>query len=153
MIPASLKVMPKQERKILKALQGRKGCKIKVKNQSGADNMLLTHGHLKRIHKAARGSVVTLPFSHRQLVENSRHEGGFLPLLAAILGPVLGGVAGGLLSKGKGLTFGKKKKKKTDKKAGNGMYLNPWRGGRKQQKSGQGMYLKPWRYVKKNNVH
>ena len=50
------------------------------------------------------------------MVENSRHKGGFLPLLAAVLGPVLGGVAGGLI--GKGL--------KT-KKNGRGMYLNPWR--------------------------
>ena len=127
MIPASLKVMPKQERKIFKALKGRKGCRIRVKKCVGDDNMLLAASHMKKIQKAAHGSVVTLPFSHKHLVENSRHKGGFLPLLAALLGPVLGGVAGGLL--GRGLNFGKQKKKKksTRKPAGRGMYLNPWR--------------------------
>ena len=127
MIPASLKVMPKQERKIFKALKGRKGCRIRVKKCVGDDNMLLAPSHMNKIQKAAHGSVVTLPFSHKHLVENSRHKGGFLPLLAALLGPVLGGVAGGLL--GRGLNFGKQKKKKksTRKPAGRGMYLNPWR--------------------------
>ena len=131
MIPASLKVMPKQERKIFKALKGRKGCRIKVKKCTGGkDNMLLTPSHMKKMQKAARGSVVNLPFSHKHLVENSRHEGGFLSLLATLLGPIIGGIAGGLL--GKGLKIGKqklkttKKKKKSRKPAGRGMYLNPW---------------------------
>ena len=131
MIPASLKVMPRQEKKIFKALNGRKGCRIRVKKCVGDDNMLLAPSHMKKMQKAAHGSVVTLPFSHKHLVENSRHKGGFLPLLAAVLGPVLGGVAGGLLSKGKGLKIGKQKKKKRKTKlhipAGRGMYLNPWR--------------------------
>ena len=104
MIPASLKVMPRQEKKIFKALNGRKGCRIRVKKCVGDDNMLLAPSHMKKMQKAAHGSVVTLPFSHKHLVENSRHKGGFLPLLAAVLGPDLGGVAGGLL--GRGLTFG-----------------------------------------------
>ena len=126
MIPASLKVMPKQEKRIFNALHGRKGCKIKVKKGTGNNNMLLSPGHLKKYQKAAHGSVVTLPFTHRHLIENSRHKGGFLPLLAAILGPILGGVAGGLA--GRGLKIKKiKKKKKSKKPAGRGMYLNPWR--------------------------
>ena len=127
MIPASLKVMPKQEKRIFKALKGRKGCRIKVKKRTGGrDKMLLTPSHMKKMQKAARGSVVNLPFSHKHLVENSRHEGGFLSLLAALLGPIIGGIAGGLL--GKGLKIGKQKinKKKSRKPAGRGMYLNPW---------------------------
>ena len=147
MIPASLKVMPKQEKKIFTALKRRKGCRIKVKKcPGGTDNMLLSPSHVTKYQKAARGSVVTLPFTHKHLVENSRHEGGFLPLLAAVLGPVLGGVAGGLL--GRGLSIAKTKKRKTKKKkTGDGMYLNPWRGG-KSKARGRGMYLKPWRYSK-----
>ena len=128
MIPASLKVMPRQEKKIFGALRRRKGCRIRVKKCVGGDNMLLAPGHMKKMQKAAHGSVVTLPFSHKHLVENSGHRGGFLPLLAAVLGPVLGGVAGGLL--GSGLKIGKQKKKKKKKShipAGRGMYLNPWR--------------------------
>ena len=151
MIPASLKVMPKQERKIFTALKRRKGCRIKVKKCSGgSDNMLLTPGHVEKYQKAARGSVVTLPFTHKHLVENSRHEGGFLPLLAAVLGPVLGGVAGGLLGRGLNIARRGEKKRKKRKRTGDGMYLNPWRGGGKSKAAaaGRGMYLKPWHYPK-----
>ena len=48
----------------------------------------------------------------------------FLPLLAAALAPIIGGVAGGLIEKeiaGSGI-YSKKKKKKS----GSGMYLNPF---------------------------
>ena len=120
MIPASLRVMPDQERKILSSLRGCKGCRIKVKKCAGSDRMLLTPAHVKKYQKAKQGSVVSLPFQHKHLVENSRHKGGFLPLLAALLGPILGGVAGGLI--GRGINLTKKKKKKT----GHGMYLNPY---------------------------
>ena len=135
MIPASLKVMPKQERKILKALSGRKSCRIKVKKcaNDGPDKMLLTPAHMSKYHRTKNGSIVSLPFTHKQLVENSHHEGGFLPLLAAVLGPVLGGVAGGLL--GRRIGIKKKNKKKT---SGKGMYLNPWHG--------KGMYLNPYHH-------
>ena len=130
MIPSSLHVMPKQKRKILSALRGRRGCRIKVKKRNGADRMPLTPTHVKKYQKAAMGSVVSLPFMHRHLVDNSHHKGGFLPLLAAVLGPVLGGVAGGLLGRGIGLKKKKKRRKKKKKKAaGRGMYLNPWNGG------------------------
>ena len=126
MIPASLKVMPKQEKKIFNALNGNKGCTIKVKKCAGFDKMLLTSGHLKKYQKAANGSVVTLPFTHKHLVANSHHKGGYLPLLAAVLGPILGGVAGGLL--GKGIKIRKMQmKKRQKKKNGKGMYLNPWK--------------------------
>ena len=107
---------------MLSSLRGRKGCRIKVKKCTGSDRMLLTPAHVKKYQKAKQGSVVSLPFQHKHLVENSRHEGGFLPLLAALLGPILGGVAGGLIGRGIGL------KKKKKKKTGHGMYLNPYRG-------------------------
>ena len=129
-IPASLTVVPKQEKRIFKALRGRKGCRIKVKKcAGGTDHMLLSPAHLKKYQQAAHGRVVTLPFTHKHLVENSGHQGGFLPLLAAVLGPVLGGVAGGLLGRGIGLKKKKKsgKSQKKKKKNGSGMYLNPWR--------------------------
>ena len=133
MIPSSLRIMPKQAKRIASALRRRKGCKIRVKKCSGgANQLLLAPGHLKKYQKAAVGRVMSLPFTHKQLVEN--HKGGFLSLLAALLGPILGGVAGGLLS-GHGLKIGKKKRKKmtsrgmTKKKNGTGMYLNPWNGG------------------------
>ena len=80
------------------------------------------------------------------------HRGGFLPLLAAALAPVIGGVAGGLIEKGiagSGIRDWKSKpwwlggkisggggggganhhKLFTVKKHGSGMILNPWKGG------------------------
>ena len=53
-----------------------------------------------------------------------KHKGGFLPLLAAALAPIIGGVAGGLIEKeiaGSGIYSNKKK-------SGSGMYLNPFMG-------------------------
>ena len=75
-----------------------------------------------------------------------KHKGGFLPLIAAALAPVIGGVAGGLIEReiaGSGIY--KKKKKTSSKKRkskGSGMYLNPY-----TKKSGRGMYLNP--YIKR----
>ena len=90
--------------------------------------------------------MVSIPFQHKDLVQNADHKGGFLPLLLAALAPVLGGVVGGVIEKeisGSGLGqkgCRKKKvsgsgkhhkgcrKKKVCKKEGSGMYLNPYMG-------------------------
>ncbi len=53
-----------------------------------------------------------------------KYKGGFLPLIAAALASIIGGIAGGFIERGiagKGI-YAKKKKKK---KAG-GLYLNPY---------------------------
>ena len=60
-----------------------------------------------------------------------KHKGGFLPLIAAALAPVIGGIAGGLIERkiaGKGIYQQKKN-------AGSGLYLNP------KKNSGSGLYL------------
>ena len=68
-----------------------------------------------------------------------KYTGVFLPLIAAVLAPILGGVAGGLIEKeiaGSGIYHkkcGKYKRKKKDgkqkkRKKGSGMYLNPYMG-------------------------
>ena len=132
MIPASLHVEPKQETKIRAALRKRKGCRIKVrKANGGTGHFLLTPDHLKRYEKASLGSVVSLPFKHQDLMENMRHKGGFLPLIAALLAPIIGGVAGGLIEKeigGSGISLPKTPKLYTIEKHGSGLYLNPWQG-------------------------
>ena len=75
---------------------------------------------------------MSLPFKHEELMDNMKHSGGFLPLLAAALAPVLGGVAGGLIERGiagAGCSFCSKtkiKKTKKKKKQGSGMRLNPY---------------------------
>ena len=118
-----------QNAKIRRALKLGKGCRIQVvKKGSSASgqrhHLLVTPAHLEKYRKAKHGSVVSLPFKHDDLKKN--HKGGFLPLIAAALAPIIGGVAGGLIEKeiaGSGIYSKKKKKKKT---AGSGMYLNPF---------------------------
>ena len=59
-------------------------------------SMLLTSAQVKKYHSAKTGKVVCLPFQHKHLLENMKPS-GFLPLFAAALAPVIGGVAGGLI--------------------------------------------------------
>ena len=91
------------------------------------------------------GDPVRLPFRHQDLIANLHHKGGFLPLIAAALAPIIGGVAGGLIEKeiaGSGLSrfsgkpwwHGSGVAKKMPQlysieKHGSGLYLNPWKGG------------------------
>ena len=139
LIPTPLNPAPNQERKIMRAYNSKKGCRIKVKKvgpkASCRTSMLLTPAQFKKYHSTKAGKIISLPFEHKHLVENMKHRGGFLPLLAAALAPVLGGVAGGLIEKeiaGSGVYHkknkrGKKKKRCVKKKkAGSGMYLNPY---------------------------
>ena len=140
LIPTPLNPAPNQERKIMRAYNSKKGCRIKVKKvgpkASCKTSMLLTPAQFKKYHSSKAGKIISLPFEHKHLVENMKHRGGFLPLLAAALAPIIGGVAGGLIEKeiaGSGLRHkkckkGKKKKKK--RKSGSGMYLNPYMGRR-----------------------
>ena len=165
MIPTRMYVEPNQERRIMSAYQKGKGCRIKVK-KCGATagrcrgEMLLTPPQWKRYQKSTSG--VTLPFQHKHLVKNMKHKGGFLPLMAAALAPIIGGVAGGLIEReiaGSGIYKKKNNKrspptkKKTKKKtaaaaaaAGSGMYLNPYN---MKSVRGSGMYLNPYRPPRK----
>ena len=96
MIPAALHVEPGQENRIRAAIRKRKGCRIKVRkhDQSGPLNLLVTNHMLKRYGKASKGEVVPLQFKNEHLMENMKHRGVFLPLIAAALAPIIGGVAG-----------------------------------------------------------
>ena len=136
MIKHSFNILPNQDKRIIKAWKRKKGCQIKVKKGGDADKeLLVTPQHLIRFNKAPHGAIVTLPFKHEHLKEN--HKGGFLPLLAAALAPVIGGVIGGVVEKeisGSGLTTFRGKpvwrgpKLYTVEKRGSGMFLNPWMG-------------------------
>lgn len=104
----TMNVLPHQGQRILGAYKKKKGCIIRVKKQkkgcrasgSARGEVLLTTAHLAKYQKAKSGQVLDLPFRHTHLVENMKHKGGFLPLLLAALGPVIAGVAGGLIEKG-----------------------------------------------------
>ena len=136
MIKHSFNILPNQDARIRKAWKRKKGCQIKVKKGGDANKeLLVTPEHLVRYNKASHGAIVTLPFKHEHLKEN--HKGGFLPLLAAALAPILGGVIGGVAEKaiaGSGLTVFRGKpvwrrpKLYTVEKRGSGMFLNPWMG-------------------------
>lgn len=141
MIKHPFMIQPRQEARIKKAMRHQKGCRIKVKKGNNTNGeLLVTPEHLVRYNKASHGSIVTLPFKHEDLKEN--HKGGFLPLIAALLAPVIGGVAGGLIEKeiaGSGIRDyrkrawwqgggAKKPKLFTIEKHGSGMRLNPWMG-------------------------
>ena len=146
MIPVQLEVSPNQEKKLQTALRREKGCRLKVgKVPGGPHTMVMRNPYVKRYHETPNGREVILPFSHRDLVRNLHHKGGFLPLIAAALAPIIGGVAGGLIEReiaGSGFRssgrpwwhggkIGQKKKKKPTlysmEKHGEGLYLAPWK--------------------------
>ena len=125
MIPTRLCIEPIQEKRVMKALRRLDNCRIKVK-KGKSHEMLLTPAQWTRYQATPDGKVIHIPFEHKHLVDN--HKGGFLPLLA----PVLGGVAGGLIEReiaGSGIC--------NKKKTGKGMYLNPY--------GGKGLYLSPYK--------
>ena len=161
MIPTQLCIEPNQEKRIMTAFRKRKGCRVNVSKGVVRGNlhhgeMLLTPSQWKKYQAAANGKKIAIPFQHVHLVQNMKHKGGFLPLIAAALAPVQGGVAGGLIERaiaGSGI-YNKKKqqqqqKKKKEKKRtaspkrenpqGSEMYLNPY-----YKSGGSGMYLHPY---------
>ena len=148
LIPTQLYVEPNQEKRIMKAYQKRRGCRIKVRKGTATTShhrgeMLLTPQQWTKYQATTRGKSFNIPFKHEELAANMKHKGGFLPLIAAALAPIIGGVAGGLIEReiaGSGIY--KKKRKTSSKKrksTGSGMYLNPY-----MKKSGRGMYLNPY---------
>ena len=127
MIPTRMYIEPNQEKRIITALKRKKNCRIKVKKGTSHE-MLLSPAQWIKHQSTPNGKLIHIPFQHKQLVENMKHKGGFLPLIAAALAPVLGGVAGGLIEReiaGSGIYSQKKQKKRTGK--GKGMYLSPYR--------------------------
>lgn len=130
MIPMPLHVVPGQNKKILKALKKKKGCRICVKKEHGGEHILvLEKRHMDKYRKAPHGTKLNLPFKHEELMHNLHHKGGFLPLIAAALAPVIGGIAGGLIEReiaGSGIH--RPKQLYTLEKSGRGLRLNPWAG-------------------------
>ena len=134
--------------------------------------LLLNPAQFKKYHKSIPGTVVSLPFQREHLEANLRHKGGFLPILAALLAPIIGGVAGGLIEKEiagsgiyqhhhhpspptllwhKGSTTGGGPTNKSfafhvspDSTSGKGLYLKLWKGSHGQFTSGHGLYLSPY---------
>ena len=151
LIPTQLYVGPNQEKRIMTAYKKRRGCLIKVRKGGAKSHhhgeMLLTPQQWMKYQAMGNGKSFNIPFKHEELVENMKHKGGFLPLIAAALAPVIGGVAGGLIEReiaGSGIYKKKKTSPKKTNSKGSGMYLNPYM---KKSVHGSGMYLNP--YIKR----
>ena len=139
MLPVSFHVVPGQENRIRNALKKKKGCRIKVtkSNTDGPHRLLVTPAMLKRYQKATKNPV-PLQFKHEHLIENMHHQGGFLPLIAAALAPVLGGIAAGAIERGIAGSGLHGTHRNSGCHGGHGLYLNPYQG--------QGLYLNPYPY-------
>ena len=157
MIPTQLYIEPNQGKRIMTAFRKRKGCRVNVRKDGASrgnfhpGEMLLTPSQWMNYQAAANGKkIIALPFQHEHLVKNMKHKGGFLPLIAAELAPIIGGIAGGLIEREiadsgiykKKNTSPKKKKMKSGQ--GSGMHLNPYY----KKSGGSGMHLNP--YYKKS---
>ena len=140
MLPVAFHVVPGQENRIRNALKKKKGCRIKITKSEtdGPHRLLVTPAMLKRYQKAAKGDPVPLHFKHEHLIENMHHQGGFLPLIAAALAPVLGGIAAGAIERGIAGSGLHGPHRTSGCHGGHGLYLNPYQG--------QGLYLNPYPY-------
>ena len=118
-----------QEKRIRRALKKQKGLRLTFKKSDGgggggdndggqqqhqqmAGTWLLKPSQWKVYNRAAPNSTFRLTFSAADLAKNVNHSGGFLGLLAAILGPIIGGVAGAAVDRaisGAGVSFAAKR--------------------------------------------
>ena len=158
LLPHTFSIHPGQNAKIRKALKLGKGCRIQVvkkgsstSGQPHQQQLLVTPAHIEKYKKASHGSIVSLPFKHEDLKKN--HRGGFLPLIAAALAPIIGGVAGGLIEKeisGSGIRTSRGRGRGRGRVNGSGLTVfrgKPvWRGPKLYtvEKRGSGMILNPW---------
>ena len=95
-------VGPNQEKRIMKAYQKRRGCRIKVRKGTAATShhrgeMLLTPQQWAKYQATTHRKSFNISFKYGELTENMKHKGGFLPLIDVALALVIGGVAGGLV--------------------------------------------------------
>ena len=116
--PKTLVIEPRQEKRINNALKKKTGCVIKVRKPHSENDysemaqtrdfsgtsaskgvLHLTPEHLEKYNRAEPGTSVPLKFENHHLQENLRHKGGFIPILAAFLAPIIGGVASGLIER------------------------------------------------------
>lgn len=136
-VPLNVRVHADQERRFKRAIKNRTGTIVRFTsvNPSQKNGILcLTRQQFLKVQKAPIGTPFQFTFSAAQINANLQHKGGFLPLLLAVLAPILGGVVGGLAEKaigGSGIREGTnifwKKKKHTLKLTahGKGLYLSP----------------------------
>ena len=152
MIPKRLKVFPGQTTKIRRAIRRHKGCIVSVCNSdepgSEGGTFLLNAKQVSKLDKSPSGHPVKIMLTADQVKKNMEHTGGFLPIIAALLAPVIGSAVGAAVDKaisGKGLSPGttlwaKKSGTYEIHPHGLGLRLTPYKG---EKLSGYGLYLNP----------
>ena len=151
MTAVQLKLDPLQDVKIKSALKNHKGVCLTVTPTSEMDNgtdtgeWILSPRQLKNL-QLANGAPTKLTFSCDQLRKNLHHEGGFLPLLASALIPIIGSAVGAVVEReiaGSGIEAGepilhsRPNGTYSISPSGSGLYLAPWPGKRPR---GYGLY-------------
>lgn len=151
MTAVQLKLDPLQDVKIKRALKNNRGVCLTVTPTSDMDNgtdtgeWILSPRQLCKL-KEANGAPAKLTFSSDQLKKNLHHDGGFLPLLASALIPIIGSAVGAVVEReiaGSGIGAGEpvlhSKPSGTFQisPSGSGLYLSPWPGKRPR---GYGLY-------------
>ena len=164
-----LKLDPLQETRIRRALQNHKGVCLTVTpatadTPDGEDTgvWLLSPRQLKRL-SSGNGGPVKVTFSNAQLHQNLNHTGGFLPLLAAAILPIIGSAIGGVvereIAKGGALNVDDDTGPSVISHSpagtvqispqGTGLYLNPYMGKRPR---GYGLWSNSGRTVSKGDL-
>jgi hypothetical protein len=150
-----------QKEKIKKAAQSDTAVSIRLSHEdlSGEHILALTQAQVNRMTKAyENGKGLTIKLSKAQLAHNMKVEGGFLPALLGAIAAVapfllktalpalatgaLSGLASTGVSKALGASLYIKKGDYSAKvmKAGQGLYLSPWKKGNSVNASG--LYMK-----------
>ena len=91
-IPVRVQIHRDQEKRIRNAVHRQKGVSIHFSSISGGNHnshkntgILCLTQQLFKVRKAPVGTQFSFAFSPAQVKANMKHEGGFLPILAAVL--------------------------------------------------------------------
>ena len=166
-IPVRVQIHRDQEKRIRNAVHRQKGVTIHFSSISGGNHnshkntgiLCLTQQQLFKVRKAPVGTQFSFAFSPAQVKANVKHEGGFLPILAAVLAPIISGIIGGVAERaiaGSGLKTSNHQDIVLRKKShmiklsprGQGLFLTPYSNNASYFPKGHGLFLSPPRYGK-----
>ena len=160
-VPIRVQFHTDQKKRIHNAVHRQKGVTVHFSSLNGANNshrntgiICLTQHQLAKVRRSPTGSKFSFAFSPAQVKANMKHEGGFLPILAAILAPAITGIIGGLAEKaisGSGLKASKHQDIVLHKKShilkvtpqGKGLFLSPYSNYSSYFPKGHGLFLSP----------
>lgn len=146
-----LNISQGQQDKIKKAAKDDTAVTLKLSHDdlSGDHILALTNAQINKMKKAYEdGKGITLKLSKTQLAHNMKVEGGFLPALlgaASAILPFLAKTALPALATGALSTLGSEVVSKAMSLQGAALYIKKGNHSAKVIKAGQGLYLSPWK--------